>query len=253
MRQPCCSRSTTCGKLVCHEPNSGNIGTATRRRCPGLRPWPQHVCRGASAKTSDVELPPETYLVLHPPVNVPTGVHFRAPELRRDTPPIRPASGGTARATTTSRPVACTRFPRVAGHLEWLRQRAHHAMMTGSGACVFAGFADRRRPRFFAKCPPWPGWLAAGLTATSIGISLTKRWIFAGDSCNIPASFAREPVRRRPAGESPSWSRHRILIPAFEGSNPSSQPVSLGQVLSLPEFHLAGKPMFAWIRRCPGK
>ena len=25
-----------------------------------------------------------------------------------------------------------------------------------------------------------------------------------------------------PDGESPSWLRHRILIPAFEGSNPSS-------------------------------
>ena len=28
------------------------------------------------------------------------------------------------------------------------------------------------------------------------------------------------------AGESPSWLRHRILIPAFEGSNPSSPAIS---------------------------
>jgi hypothetical protein len=37
---------------------------------------------------------------------------------------------------------------------------------------------------------------------------------------------ARDPVPRgtlrSTLGESPSWLRHRILIPAYEGSNPSS-------------------------------
>ncbi|SOY50081.1 hypothetical protein CBM2587_A20212 [Cupriavidus taiwanensis] len=33
-------------------------------------------------------------------------------------------------------------------------------------------------------------------------------------------------------GESPSWSRHRILIPAFEGSNPSSPAITSYSVLT---------------------
>jgi 4-diphosphocytidyl-2-C-methyl-D-erythritol kinase len=40
-------------------------------------------------------------------------------------------------------------------------------MMTGSGACVFAGFVDRARAEaVFARLPPaMNGWLAAGLPA----------------------------------------------------------------------------------------
>ncbi len=122
---------------------------------------------GIGEDFSDVELPPETYLVLHPAVNVPTGAIFGAPELRRDTPPIRPAEWRHGTGHNDLEPVACTRFPEVAGHLEWLRQRAPHAMMTGSGACVFAGFADPdAAAAVFRQLPPaMAGWLAAGLTA----------------------------------------------------------------------------------------
>jgi hypothetical protein len=38
------------------------------------------------------------------------------------------------------------------------------------------------------------------------------------------ASLAIQAMRAT-AGESPSWLRHRILIPAFEGSNPSSPAI----------------------------
>jgi 4-diphosphocytidyl-2-C-methyl-D-erythritol kinase len=115
----------------------------------------------------DVELPPETYLVLLPAVNVPTAAIFGAPELRRDTPPIRPAEWRHGTGRNDLEPVACARFPEVAGYLEWLRQRAPHAMMTGSGACVFAGFADAEAAAaVFRQLPTgMAGWLAAGLTA----------------------------------------------------------------------------------------
>jgi hypothetical protein len=43
------------------------------------------------------------------------------------------------------------------------------------------------------------------------------------------------------AGESPSWLRHRILIPAREGSNPSS-PANFPQHRSYP-------PQFSFFRR----
>ncbi len=122
---------------------------------------------GVGEAFSDVELPPETYLVLHPAVNVPTGAIFGAPELRRDTPPIRPAEWRYGTGHNDLEPVACARFPEVAGHLEWLRQRAPNAMMTGSGACVFAGFADTdTAAAVFRQLPlGMAGWLAGGLTA----------------------------------------------------------------------------------------
>ena len=121
---------------------------------------------GVGEAFSDVELPSATYLVLHPAVNVPTGAIFGAPELKRDTPPIRPADWRHGTGHNDLEPVACARFPQVAGHLAWLRQHAPHAMMTGSGACVFAGFADlARAAEVFCQMPPgMTGWLAAGLT-----------------------------------------------------------------------------------------
>jgi hypothetical protein len=36
---------------------------------------------------------------------------------------------------------------------------------------------------------------------------------------------ARKQARNGCVGESPSWLRHRILIPACEGSNPSSPAI----------------------------
>ena len=121
---------------------------------------------GVGEAFSDVELPSATYLVLHPAVNVPTGAIFGAPELKRDTPPIRPADWRHGMGHNDLEPVACARFPQVAGHLAWLRQHAPHAMMTGSGACVFAGFADLARAAevFCQVLPGMTGWLAAGLT-----------------------------------------------------------------------------------------
>ena len=121
---------------------------------------------GIGETFSDVELPPATYLVLHPAVNVPTGAIFGAPELKRDTASIRPADWRHGTGHNDLEPVACARFPEVAGHLEWLRQHAPNAMMTGSGACVFAGFADRATAAVvYRQVPPgMTGWLAAGLT-----------------------------------------------------------------------------------------
>ena len=121
---------------------------------------------GIGEAFSDVELPPATYLVLHPAVNVATAVIFGAPELRRDTPPIRPADWRHGTGHNDLEPVACTRFAEVAGHLAWLRRHAPQAMMTGSGACVFAGFADpAKAAAVFRQIPHgMKGWLAAGLT-----------------------------------------------------------------------------------------
>ena len=121
---------------------------------------------GIGETFSNIELPDETYLVLHPALNVPTAAIFGASDLKRDTAIIAPADWRHGQGHNDLEPIACTRFPAVAEHLNWLKQRAANAMMTGSGACVFAGFSQRAAAEaVFRQLPVgMNGWLADGLT-----------------------------------------------------------------------------------------
>lgn len=120
---------------------------------------------GVGEAFTDLTLPAATYLVLHPAVNVPTAAIFGAPELPRDTPALNPADWQTGTSHNDLEVVACARFPLVGEHLAWLRQFAPQALMTGSGACVFAGFERRiEAEHVLAQLPAgWSGWLAEGL------------------------------------------------------------------------------------------
>jgi 4-diphosphocytidyl-2-C-methyl-D-erythritol kinase len=121
---------------------------------------------GVGEAFTDVDLPPETYLVLNPAVHVPTAAIFGAPELKRDTPPVRPADWRPGQGHNDLEAVACAKFPAVTEHLAWLKQHAPHAMMTGSGACVFAGFPERgEAAALLARLPAgMKGWIADGLS-----------------------------------------------------------------------------------------
>lgn len=122
---------------------------------------------GIGEAFTDIELPPATYLVLQPAATVPTAAIFGAPELVRDTPSMRPAEWHPGIGHNDLEAVACQRFPAIATQLDWLRQHAPDAMMTGSGACVFAAFAQRSAAEaVYAQRPPGTdGWLADGLAA----------------------------------------------------------------------------------------
>ena len=127
---------------------------------------------GIGDELSTVDLPPATYLVLHPAVNVPTALIFGAPELKRDSSPLRPADWQGSAGSNDLEAVACAHFPVVAEHLAWLRQYAPRAMMTGSGSCVFAGFAERAAAEaVFSQLPRgMNGWLAAGLAGHPLAL-----------------------------------------------------------------------------------
>lgn len=120
---------------------------------------------GVGEAFTDVDLPPEFYLVLHPAVHVPTVAIFGEPSLKRDTPSINPQAWQHGEGHNDLEVVACAKFPPVAEALAWLKEWAPQAMMTGSGACVFAGFADESAAAaILAKRPAgFNGWLAAGL------------------------------------------------------------------------------------------
>jgi 4-diphosphocytidyl-2-C-methyl-D-erythritol kinase len=120
---------------------------------------------GVGEAFTDLDLPARTYLILHPDAHIPTAAIFGAPELQRDTPAISPADWRPGQGRNDLEAVACSKFPAVAEALDWLRQRAPQAMMTGSGACVFAGFATREEAEaVLAQCPATlRGALAKGL------------------------------------------------------------------------------------------
>jgi 4-diphosphocytidyl-2-C-methyl-D-erythritol kinase len=119
---------------------------------------------GVGEALQPLELPPAWYVVLEPPVAVPTAAIFGAPELVRDTAPMRAADWLPGLGGNDLQAVAVARFPVVAEYLDWLAARAP-ARMTGSGACVFAGFAQREAADdVIGQLPAtMRGWVAAGL------------------------------------------------------------------------------------------
>lgn len=122
---------------------------------------------GVGEELTPVDLPPAWYVVLEPPAQVPTPAIFGAADLRRDTPAIRAADWQPGHGHNDLEAVACRLFPAVAEHLAWLRLHAPRAIMTGSGACVFAEFPDRQAAAtVLARLPQgMRGWLAPGLPA----------------------------------------------------------------------------------------
>ena len=120
---------------------------------------------GVGERFIDLELPAATYLILQPAAHVPTAAIFGAATLCRDTPPLDPSQWRPGIGHNDLEPVACAAFPPVAAALDWLRGFAPEAMMTGSGACVFAAFADPAAAQavFDQRPSGWRGWVARGL------------------------------------------------------------------------------------------
>jgi 4-diphosphocytidyl-2-C-methyl-D-erythritol kinase len=119
---------------------------------------------GVGEALQPVDLPPVWYVVLEPPVQVPTAAIFGAPELKRDTPPMHAADWRPGMGGNDLEAVAVARFPAVAEHLRWLSAFGE-ARMSGSGACVFAEFASQEAAQAVIDELPatMVGWVAAGL------------------------------------------------------------------------------------------
>jgi len=115
---------------------------------------------------------PASYVVLTPPVHVATAAIFTHPGLTRNTPSIRIAALFDGFGRNDLQPLACALYPEIAEYLAWLDEHAGehvgvdgNARMTGSGACVFAGFPSRdEAERVFAMRPgQMSGFVADGL------------------------------------------------------------------------------------------
>lgn len=125
---------------------------------------------GVGERLQPYPVPDAWYVVLCPPVQVPTARIFAHPELTRNTISM------TMRALPKGpdfrlgllgndlQAVACELYPEVAEHLAWLSRFAP-ALMTGSGACVFAEFATEAAAQAVLQQLPAPmrGFVARGL------------------------------------------------------------------------------------------
>ncbi len=118
---------------------------------------------GIGEKLAPLTVSPAWYLVLVPPVAVATAGIFRHPELKRDSETVKIQSFSVP-AGNDLEPLVCRLYPEVGRHLDWLRS-VGAAQMSGSGACVFAGFPDEAGARrAMAACPPgMRGFVARGL------------------------------------------------------------------------------------------
>lgn len=106
---------------------------------------------GIGEDLQSISLNPAWYVVLTPPVHVPTAQIFASKELTRNTIPTTIAAfSGQASGTGFAdqqlhndlESVVCGQYPAVASCLNWLNQFSR-ARMSGSGASVFAEFASR--------------------------------------------------------------------------------------------------------------
>lgn len=119
---------------------------------------------GIGERFQDIDLPPAHYVVLSPRVQVPTAAIFSAPELTRDSSPIKIADFAAGATRNDLEAVARIRYPEVDLALRWLGNFAP-ARMTGSGACVFAQMPSREAAQeVVASCPDkWSAWSVKSL------------------------------------------------------------------------------------------
>ncbi|MCL4764237.1 MAG: 4-(cytidine 5'-diphospho)-2-C-methyl-D-erythritol kinase [Burkholderiales bacterium] len=111
------------------------------------------LARGVGERLRSLPAPPAWFVVVAPPAEVPTASVFAAPELTRNTKPLRISGLSRGRSVYRGKndlePVVCAAWPPVAEALAALRLAADQAgahgrlaRMTGSGACVFCPAPD---------------------------------------------------------------------------------------------------------------
>lgn len=97
---------------------------------------------GVGEKLQPVNLPEPWFLVCIPAVEVSTAEVFAAPELTRNTPPIKVAAVLEQGGRNDCQPVVEERYPAVRNALILLNKFVP-AKLTGTGGCVFGSFPSK--------------------------------------------------------------------------------------------------------------
>jgi len=101
---------------------------------------------GVGEDLQALQLPPAAYLILQPPASVPTAEIFSDPDLTRDSKRVRitdflalPTSGF---GRNDMEATVFRRYPLIKDAVKRLSALGIQARMSGSGACLFAEYAD---------------------------------------------------------------------------------------------------------------
>jgi 4-diphosphocytidyl-2-C-methyl-D-erythritol kinase len=135
---------------------------------------------GRGERLQPLSLPRRWFLVLHPGVVVSTAEIFQAPELTRNSRLITIRAAATDQTRNDCEPVVRARYRAVADALDWLDGQLAalglqtRARLTGTGACIFAGFEREQDARQVAQQvpPPWSGFVARGLDRSPLHAQL---------------------------------------------------------------------------------
>jgi 4-diphosphocytidyl-2-C-methyl-D-erythritol kinase len=126
---------------------------------------------GVGEQLTPLDVPELSYFLIQPPVAVSTAEIFQASELTRDTPltTIRAFRAGAGHNDCTA--TVRARYPVIAQALDWLENYGE-ARLTGTGACVFAGWPERAHAERAAAqltaseltqgAAPWRGFVVQG-------------------------------------------------------------------------------------------
>ncbi|WP_043318748.1 4-(cytidine 5'-diphospho)-2-C-methyl-D-erythritol kinase [Microbulbifer sp. HZ11] len=139
---------------------------------------------GVGERLTTVSIEPRWYLVLTPACHVSTAALFSDPRLTRDSAAITLAALRDRRLNThwldeyagnDFQPLVEDLYPEVRQAREWLAQHAK-AFLTGSGACVFAGFESENAAQAVFNVRPegWEGFVARGVDESLAHRQLAK-------------------------------------------------------------------------------
>lgn len=124
---------------------------------------------GVGEQLSPVEIPPFWYLVLAPNCHVSTAEIFAHKDLTRDSKRIKVRASFEEGGKNDCQPLVEKLFPQVKNAVDWLSQFGH-ALMSGTGACVFTRFATQAEAlAVFAKRPErLDGFVAKGVNQSPL-------------------------------------------------------------------------------------
>ena len=124
---------------------------------------------GVGESLVPIELSEPWFLVLVPACHVSTAEIFAAPELTRDAQSLKIPAFLEGQGINVCEAVVRKRFPEVDQALNWLSQYGQ-ARMSGTGACVFATFANEADAQLALQQRPvnWRGFVAKGLNRSPL-------------------------------------------------------------------------------------
>lgn len=108
---------------------------------------------GVGERLAEVDPPELWYVLLSPPVHVSTGAVFAHPELTRDSPITTIADFLAGRHQNDCAALVRREYPEIDHAMAWLGRHGE-SRLTGTGACVFAGFGERAAAEAVARQAP---------------------------------------------------------------------------------------------------